>query len=66
MTIETSIRSVARRYHRRNAAFMEATIDLHEAVLVGRAAGLTLRKLADLTGLSFARIHQIEKEAKRG
>jgi len=33
-------------------------------IRAARQSGLTLRAIAEITGLSYARIYQIEKEAK--
>lgn len=56
----------ARRYQRQRKAAAETYIELVPLIRQARAGGATLRTLAAMTGLSFARIHQIEKEAHDG
>lgn len=55
----------ARRYQRQRSAAAATYVDLVRLIREARHSGKTLRAIADLTGLSFARIHQIEREADR-
>jgi transcriptional regulator with XRE-family HTH domain len=41
----------------------DARHDLVPLILAARKSGMTLRAIADATGLTFARIHQIEKSS---
>jgi transcriptional regulator with XRE-family HTH domain len=50
-----------RRYQRRRRLLEETHDELVVQILEARKT-LTLRAIADRTGLSFARIHQIEKD----
>ena len=44
---------------------MGASPSAQEALIrTARQSGLTLRAIAEITGLSYARIYQIEREAK--
>lgn len=61
---EVSLAKVARRYARQRRAAQATQTDLVPLILEARNSGLTLRDIAAQTGLSYARIHQIEKEAK--
>ena len=56
--------SMAQQYQRRKRAAADAYAALVPVILAARKSGATLRAVADLTGLSFARIYQIEKAAK--
>jgi hypothetical protein len=57
---------VARRYQRERVTAASTYVQLVGLILAARRSGMTLRAIADVTGLSFARIHQIEKEAQSG
>ena len=54
---------VGRRYQRQRRALEASHAALVPLILEARQT-MTLRAIAEATGLSFARIHQIEKEAK--
>jgi hypothetical protein len=56
----------AKRYQRERVTVGNTYVQLVGLILAARRSGMTLRAIADVTGLSFARIHQIEKEATRG
>ena len=58
--------TMAQRYQRRKRAAADSYAALVPVILAARKSGATLRAVADLTGLSFARIYQIEKAANRG
>jgi molybdate-binding protein len=62
----TELEKVGRRYARQRAAVELTHRELVEQILAARAAGVTLRDVAAKSGLSFARIHQIEKESRNG
>ena len=53
----------AKRYQRVRSQTADAYHDLVPLILAARKSGMTLRAIADATGLTFARIHQIEKGA---
>ena len=57
---------VSRRYQRQRTAAHDTYVALVPLILGARKSGMTLRAIADATGLTFARIYQIEKEAQRG
>lgn len=61
---EVSLAKVARRYARQRRAADATKAELVPLILAARHSGLTLRDVAAQTGLSYARIHQIEQEAK--
>lgn len=61
-----TLRRLGQRHQRRISAVNESRAELGSAILEARRSGMTLRKIADLTGLSFARVHQIEQEGSRG
>lgn len=54
---------VARRYQRQRTAASDTYHDLVPLILAARKSGMTLRAIADATGLTFARIHQIERSS---
>ena len=56
------LQKAARRYQRQRQATAASYAVLVPLIREARARGLTLRTIAAMTGLSFARIHQIEKE----
>jgi hypothetical protein len=60
--VEDELRALGRRYQRRRAAVEADQRLLHQKVREARAAGLPLRRIAELSGLSFGRIHQLTKE----
>jgi hypothetical protein len=53
----------SRVYQRRRAATAETYAALVPLIRQARTSGMTLRAIANVTGLSFARIYQIEKDA---
>ncbi len=57
----TDLERVAKRYQRQRAAAAATYDELVPLIRAERAGGKTLRAIAETTGLSFARIHQIEK-----
>jgi DNA-directed RNA polymerase sigma subunit (sigma70/sigma32) len=56
----------ARRYQRQRIQLEATYAELVPMIVEARQSGRTLRAIAQVTGLSFGRIHQIEKEAQRG
>jgi hypothetical protein len=56
------LQKTARRYQRQRQAVAATYAALVPMIRDARSRGLTLRAIAGMTGLSFARIHQIEKE----
>lgn len=62
----TPLEEAGRRYRRQRRAIEATHAELVPLILEARRAGMTLRAIAEATGLSFARIHQIEQEAARG
>ena len=63
MSNEAALRRAMRRYHARQAGVEEAYDNVRSTVLEARQT-MTLRQIAKATGLTFARVHQIEKEAR--
>jgi hypothetical protein len=57
------LQTVGRRYQRRRRALEATYAELVPLIREARRTQ-TLRAIASLTGLSFARIHQIEKERR--
>ena len=56
------LRTVGRRVKRRRAA-LDADVELlHRLVRDARASGMSLRKIAAESGLSYGRIFQVTKE----
>lgn len=61
----TELVRVGRRYQRRRRALEMTHAELVPLIRAARREGLTLRRIGELTGLSYARVYQIEKEAER-
>lgn len=61
--LEQDLNLIGSRLARHRAAVDADVLELHARVREARATGLPLRRIAALSGLSFARIAQIEKEA---
>lgn len=57
-----TLQTVGRRVKRRRSALESDTILLHQLVREARASGVTLRRIAELSGLSFGRVYQLTKE----
>lgn len=49
------------RYEAARLEYEAAQRELHQAIREARDAGMTLRAIAEASGLSFARIHQLTK-----
>lgn len=62
----TELEIAARRYQRQRAAADRSYAALVPLILEARSSGMSLRAVAAVTGLSWGRIHQIEKEPQRG
>ena len=60
------LRRVGQRHQRQRRAVEATYRELVPLILEARHSGLSLRAIATETGLSFARIHQIEKGAQHG
>ena len=60
----TPLQTVARRYQHQRRAVAVTHSRLVPLILEARQT-MSLRAIAEMTGLSFARIHQIEQEAAR-
>jgi DNA-directed RNA polymerase specialized sigma subunit len=54
---------IARRYQKQQQALELTRTAMGFAILDARAQGMTLRAIAETTGLSFARVSQIEKSS---
>lgn len=54
-----SVRAAAKRVRAAHERLQQARADLDLAISEAKDDGATLRELAEVTGLSFARIHQI-------
>lgn len=65
-TGQTDLRRASRLYAKRRQAQREAYAVLVPLILDARRSGATLRQIAEVTGLSYGRIFQVEQEAKRG
>jgi hypothetical protein len=63
--IVEDVARLARRLRSLERQVEAARADLYEAVRRAHAAGVSLRTLADLTGLTSSRIHQIVRETRR-
>lgn len=59
---DATIRRLARRDAERRARADEARAELIAALRLAQESGATVRELAELTGFSFQRIHQLVKE----
>lgn len=63
MTTEQELRATARRWQRHRDA-LEADTQARDALIRrARAEGLTLRRIAELSGVTFGRVFQLTKEA---
>lgn len=62
--LRRDLRTMAQRYQRQKRTTGEMYVALVPMILAARKDGMTLRAVADATGLSFARIYQIEQKAK--
>jgi hypothetical protein len=56
----TELERVGQRYQRRRQILTRTHAQLVPLILEARRQGLSLRQIADVTGLSFARIYQID------
>lgn len=55
----STLRVRARSYHRRVAAIDAERVELYRLIREARAAGVSLRAIAEASGLTFGRISQI-------
>ena len=60
--IEDRLEVRARAYNQARDLYEHRQAALHELVREARDEGLTLRRIAELTGLSFGRVHQLTKD----
>jgi len=58
------LQRTARRHQRLRRDLAVTHAELVPLIRAARQSGMTLRAIAEITGLSWARIYQIEKEAK--
>ena len=58
------LQRTARRHQRLRRVLAVTHAELVPLIRAARQSGRTLRAIAEITGLSWARIYQIEKEAK--
>lgn len=64
MTAITDLDSAATRLRSAEESTRAARADFHLAFLAARDAGHSLRELAKVTGLTFGRLHQIERRLR--
>jgi len=58
----TDLERVGRLYQKRRRDLDATKSELAPLIREARKDGMTLRRIASLTGLSYARVYQIEKE----
>ncbi len=59
MTVSTDLRRAMRRYHAASQAVNAARDEAYAAIRAASASGMTLRAIADVTGLSHQRVAQV-------
>lgn len=62
--MEQELQNLGERYEAARQAVDVAQAELHAKIREARRQGMTLRQIGELSGLSYARIHQLTKEAR--
>ena len=60
--MDEELRELGGRYEAARLAYEELQRQLHAKVREARASGMTVRRVADLAGISYGRVHQLTKE----